>query len=195
MYLLGLTGGIGSGKTLVCSILEKLGVEVYYADSEAKRLMNTDPDLVIQIKKLFGMEAYNGTSLNREFLAKEVFGDPAKLALLNAAVHPVVRKDFSHWAQTQKDAPYIVEETAILFESGVRQFLDGSVLVYAPEGLRLQRVMDRDGLNEEEVRSRMKNQMDEEEKKRLADHVIINDEKEMLLPQVIELHKKILNSR
>ena len=195
MYLLGLTGGIGSGKTLVCSILEKLGIEVYYADSEAKRLMNTDPDLVIQIKKLFGMEAYNGTSLNREFLAKEVFGDPAKLALLNAAVHPVVRKDFSHWAQTQKDAPYIVEETAILFESGARQFLDGSVLVYAPEGLRLQRVMDRDGLNEEEVRSRMKNQMDEEEKKRLADHVIINDEKEMLLPQVIELHKKILNSR
>ncbi len=195
MYLLGLTGGIGSGKTLVCSILEKLGVKVYYADSEAKRLMNTDPDLVIQIKALFGMEAYNGTSLNREFLAKEVFGDPAKLAFLNAAVHPVVRKDFSHWVQTQKDAPYVVEETAILFESGARQFLDGSILVYAPEGMRLQRVMERDGLNEEGVRSRMKNQMDEEDKKKLADHIIINDEKEMLLPQVIELHKKILNSR
>ena len=195
MYQLGLTGGIGSGKTLVCSMLEKLGVPVYYADTEARRLMNCDSTLVGQIVKLFGTEAYKEDSLNRDFLAKEVFGDPEMLAKLNAMVHPMVRKDYTQWLEFQTEAPYVVEEAAILFESGVGNILDGSVLVYAPEWLRIQRVKHRDGVDEANVRRRMMHQMDEEDKMKLADHIIYNDEKQMLLPQVIALHRKILNSR
>lgn len=195
MYQLGLTGGIGSGKTLVCSILEKLGVPVYYADSAARRLMNSDEELSKNIVGVFGAEVYNGASLNRDLLARKVFGNQEMLAKLNAMVHPAVRKDYSGWVESQKGAPYVVEEAAILFESGADGLLDGSVLVYAPEALRIQRVMKRDGVDEKSVRSRMMHQMDEDKKKKRADHVIYNDEKEMLLPQVIALHNKILNNR
>ena len=195
MYQLGLTGGIGSGKTLVCSILEKLGIPVYYADSAARRLMNSDEELSKNIVGVFGAEVYNGASLNRDLLARKVFGNQEMLAKLNAMVHPAVRKDYSGWVESQKGAPYVVEEAAILFESGADGLLDGSVLVYAPEALRIQRVMKRDGVDEKSVRSRMMHQMDEDKKKKRADHVIYNDEKEMLLPQVIALHNKILNNR
>ena len=195
MYQVGITGGIGSGKTLVCSIFEKLGIPVYYADSEARTLMNSDPELVSGIVGLFGKEAFNGDSLNREFLAKTVFGDPDMLAKLNDLVHPAVRKDFSLWVEIQADVPYVVEEAAILFESGAARYLDGSVLVYAPEAMRIRRVMQRDGADEESVRRRMIHQMDETDKMKLADHIIYNDETELLLPQVIALHKKLLISR
>ncbi len=195
MYQLGLTGGIGSGKTLVCSVLEKLGVAVYYADTEARKLMSSKPDLARKIMELFGEEAFRGASLNSEYLAKKVFGDPSKLAELNSLVHPVVRQEFSQWANTQKDTPYVVEEAAILFESGASHHMDGTVLVYAPEALRIKRVMERDGVNEENVRRRMMHQMKDDEKKELTDHIIYNDDTEMLLPQIIMLHEKILNSR
>ncbi len=195
MYLLGVTGGIGSGKTLVCSILEKLGIPVYCADSEAKRLMNNDLDLAREIKELLGEEAYQGSSLNNGFVAERVFGDSALLAKLNGLVHPAVRKDFAAWVLLQKNVPYVIEEAAILFESGSGDFLDGSVLVYAPVELRIKRVMERDGVDEASVRRRMSHQMDEEEKMKLADHIIYNDENKMLLPQVIALHNKLLNSK
>lgn len=195
MYLLGLTGGIGSGKTLVCSLLERLGIPVYYADAAAKRLMNQDPVLAGAIIRLLGEEAYHGTSLNRGFVADAVFGDPDLLAQLNALVHPAVRKDFSIWVEHQERVPYVVEEAAILFESGAHRFLDGSVLVYAPEELRIRRVMERDGVEELSVRKRMMHQMNEEEKMKLADHIIYNDDRQMLLPQVIALHNKLLNTR
>ena len=195
MVQLGLTGGIGSGKTLVCSILEKLGVPVYYADSAARRLMNSDEELSKNIVGVFGAEVYNGASLNRDLLARKVFGNQEMLAKLNAMVHPAVRKYYSGWVESQKGAPYVVEEAAILFESGADGLLDGSVLVYAPEALRIQRVMKRDGVDEKSVRSRMMHQMDEDKKKERADHIIYNDEKEMLLPQVIALHNIVLNSR
>jgi len=195
MYQLGLTGGIGSGKTLVCSILEKLGVPVYYADSAARRLMNSEAKLRKSIIGIFGDEVYNGTILDRNLLASKVFGNQEMLERLNAMVHPEVRKDYSGWVESQKDAPYVVEEAAILFESGADRLLDGSVLVYAPEALRIQRVMKRDGVDEKSVRSRMIHQMDEDKKRERADHIIYNDEKEMLLPQVIALHNKVINSR
>ena len=195
MYLLGVTGGIGSGKTLVCSILEKLGIPVYCADSEAKRLMNDDRDLAGGIKELLGEGAYLGSSLNSGFVAERVFGDNALLEKLNHLVHPVVRKDFAAWVNLQKNVPYVVEEAAILFESGAAGFLDGSVLVYAPVELRIKRVMERDGVDEASVRRRMSHQMDEEEKMKLADHVIYNDGDKMLLPQVIALHDILLNSK
>ena len=195
MYQLGLTGGIGSGKTLVCSILEKLGVPVYYADSAARRLMNSDAKLRNGIVGIFGAEVYNGAVLNRDLLARKVFGNQEMLEKLNAMVHPAVRKDYSGWVESQKVAPYVVEEAAILFESGADRLMDGSVLVYAPEALRIKRVMKRDGVDEEAVRNRMIHQMDEDKKKKRADHIIYNDEKEMLLPQVIALHNKVINSR
>jgi dephospho-CoA kinase len=194
MYQVGLTGGIGSGKTLVCSVLEKLGIPVYYADTEARKLMNLDTELIDGIVALFGQEAFKEGILDRQYLATKVFGSRKKLSDLNALVHPAVRRNYSMWVEKQTDVPYVVQEAAILFESGASRFLDRTVLVYAPETLRIRRVMDRDRVEEAEVRLRMKHQMDEEEKKNLADDVIINDENEMLLPQIIQLHERIINS-
>ncbi len=193
MYQVGLTGGIGSGKTLVCSVFEKLGVPVYYADLEARRLMNSDSELIRQIIELFGEEAYGGGSLNREFLSESVFGNPSELSRLNELVHPAVRRDYTGWAESQEGS-YVIEEAAILFESGADQLLDTTVLVYAPEEVRIHRVMERDGVEEELVRKRMMHQMDEDEKKKRAHHFINNDGKEMILPQIIDLHNKLLRS-
>lgn len=192
MFRVGLTGGIGSGKSLICSILEKLRVPVYYADAEAKRLMNSHPDLKAQIKKLFGEQAYKNGSLDREYLAGRLFGDGELLVAMNSLVHPAVREDFNRWADLQTDVAYVVEEAAILFESGAHRELDRTVLVSAPEELRIDRVMERDGCDREAVLRRMGHQWSEEELMKLADHVILNDGKQMLLPQVIELHNKLL---
>jgi len=195
MFKLGLTGGIGSGKSLVCSILEKLGVPVYYADIKARNLMNSNTDIKAGIVNMFGEKAYAKDGLNRAFLAESVFGDQEKLSRLNKLVHPVVRKDFISWVARQDRTAYVVEEAAILFESGASLEMDLSVLVYAPQEIRIRRVMERDHLERDAVLKRMEHQISEEEKKKLADHVINNDGTAMLLPQVIEMHKRILNSR
>jgi dephospho-CoA kinase len=192
MLQVGVTGGIGSGKTLVCSVLEQLGVPVYHADLEARRLMNEDLQVREKIIDLFGEEAYLDGALNRGFMAGQVFGDQQKLSRLNALVHPAVRQDYTRWVAGQLHVPYVVEEAAILFESGAAGFMDLKVLVYAPEQVRIKRVMKRDGVLEENVRERMRNQMDEEEKRRLADLVIMNDGETMLLPQVLDVHREIL---
>ena len=141
---LGLTGGIGSGKTLVCQIFEKLGVPVYYADTEARNLMCTDPELKAGITEMFGKEAFGKEGLNREYIAGIVFGDRNKLDRLNRMVHPLVRKDFNRWAELQDKVPYVIEEAAILFESGAHTAMDYTVLVHAPEELRIRRVVERD---------------------------------------------------
>ena len=195
MYKLGLTGGIGSGKTLVCQIFEKLGIPVYYADKAARDLMNTDPQLKVNIRRMFGEEAFREDGLNRQHLADSVFGDTEKLSELNAVVHPAVRKDFLKWCERQEGSPYVLEEAAILFESGASSGMDRTVLVYAPEELRISRVMKRDGLSREDVLKRMGHQLSEEEKKEMADHVLINDGSRLLLPQVIDLHNSMLNRR
>ena len=193
MFQLGLTGGIGSGKTLVCSVFEKLGVPVYYADVEAKNLMNSDPVLKGQIVEIFGEGVYSGGILKREVLAERVFGHSEMLNKLNAVVHPAVSLDYLKWVKLQGDSAYVVEEAAILFESGANKHMDFTVLVFAPVDLRIQRVMMRDQSDKVQVEKRMKHQMSDEEKKKLADHIIYNDGKQMLLPQIIELHNKILN--
>jgi dephospho-CoA kinase len=195
MFKLGVTGGIGSGKTLVCKIFEKLGVAVYDADSAARALMNSHAELKEGIVRIFGEAAYGDEGLNRAYLADIVFRDRKKLNALNQMVHPVVRKDFLGWAANQGTSPYVVEEAAILFESGAYAMMDESVLVYAPEELRIRRVMERDGISREQVQMRMGQQMSEEEKIKMADHVLTNDGTSMLLPQVIELHTKILERR
>jgi dephospho-CoA kinase len=192
MFQVGLTGGIGSGKTLVGSVLSKLGIPVYDADGHARRLMNEDPLLKEQIVELFGEEAYLDGMLNRRYLAGRVFGNQQMLSRLNKLVHPAVRKDYRNWL-AQQEAPYAVEEAAILFESGADRFMDLTILVFAPVELRISRVMKRDGMGEEQIRKRMKHQMDEEEKRRLSDAIIINNGIEMLLPQIIAVHQEILN--
>ncbi len=191
MFRLGITGGIGSGKSLVCSILEKFGIPVYYADKEARRLMNTSADLKLAIKDVFGEEIYPDGELDRQEMGRRIFGEPDLLNEINRMVHPVVREDFIKWSESCENVPYVIEEAAILFESGAVSEMDASVLIYAPKQLRIERVMARDGLSRSEVEKRINMQMDEEEKKRLADRVILNDEKKLLLPQLVALHEDI----
>ena len=192
MFRVGLTGGIGSGKTLICSILEKLGIPVYYADAEAKRLMTHHPDLKRKILDLLGEKAYKGASLDRKYLAERLFGNEVLLASMNSVVHPTVREDFKRWSDQQKEVPYVVEEAAILFESGAYKDFDQTVLVYAPEEIRIRRVMERDKCDRESVLRRISHQESEEELSKLADHILINDGQQMILPQVIELHNKLI---
>ena len=195
MLLVGLTGGIGSGKTVVCSIFEKLGVPVYHADEAARRLMNSDDGLMEGIRKMFGEQAYGKEGLDRNYLAGLVFGNQERLSELNSLVHPAVREDFKRWAGRQRDAAYVIEEAAILFESGASQEMDLTVLVYAPEEIRIKRVMERDGVSREEVVKRIGHQMSEEKLMKMADHHLLNDGTALILPQVIELHNKILNRK
>ena len=190
MKVVGVTGGIGSGKTTVCQIFEHLNVPIYYADSRAKELMASNSDLKAAIIKSFGEDSYTNGQLNRPYLAKLVFTSPEKLALLNSLVHPAVANDFERWLEENDTVPYVLKEAAILFESGAYQDVNTSVLVIAPEDVRLQRVMKRDGSSKEEVLQRMKNQWTQERKDKLADHIINNDGTQLLIPQVLELHKK-----
>lgn len=192
MLKIGLTGGIGSGKTTVAKIFELLGVPVYYADDEAKRIMNENDDLKKQIQNHFGDEAYVNGKLNRNFLAEKVFGDKYKLELLNSIVHPVTINDAKEWFKKQ-NAPYAIKEAALIFEAGVAESLDYVIGVYAPVALRIKRSMARDGVDREKVIERMTRQMDEEIKMKLCDFILKNDEQELLIPQVLTLHEKLLN--
>ncbi len=189
MKVVGITGGIGSGKTTVCKIFEQLGVAVYYADDRAKELMVQEP-LKGKIIQAFGKKAYTKNQLNREYLAKQVFSSPEMLSVLNGLVHPAVGLDFEEWLEQHENADYVLKEAAILFESGAYQAVDITVLVIAPEKLRLTRVVERDGTTEEEVIKRMKNQWAQERKVKMADHIINNDGAQLIIPQVLELHKK-----
>lgn len=188
---IGLTGGIGSGKTTVAKVFELLNVPVYYADDASKRLYKTDKEVISRLKKHFGDDIYNGDELNRTKLASLVFNNPQKLALLNGIVHPPTIRDAQEWMRLQT-APYIIKEAALLFESGSAAGLDYIIGVYAPQHIRLKRVMDRDNSNRDEVLTRMNHQIDEEIKMKLCDFVIRNSEQELLIPQVMELHKNLL---
>ena len=188
----GLTGGIGSGKTTVAKVFEILGVPVYYADAASKNLYTSDPQLMESVKKNFGEAVYTGNILNRNVLATLVFNDPQKLDLLNRLVHPPTIRHAEAW-MAQQTAPYIIKEAALLFESGSVSGLDYVIGVNTPEHLRLKRVMDRDGLAREEVMQRMNRQIEETIKMRLCDFVIQNNEQEMVLPQIIQLHQHLLS--
>jgi len=195
----GITGGIGSGKTTVCRIFhEALGIPIFYADIWAKKLLNFDPELRKGIMELFGTEAYteNG-EYNRAYVAQIAFADSNKLSALNALVHPAVEAESMEWHQNQAESgcPYTLKEAALIVESGGHKHLDFLIAVTAPEPLRLQRVMERDHISEEQVRARMRGQLPEAEKLKLADFIIINDGLQMLLPQVWEVHQSLLNSR
>ncbi len=191
MLKVGLTGGIGSGKTTVAKIFEVLGIPVYYADAEAKQLMNTHPLLIEEIKLLFGNDAYQNGILNRAYIAEKVFNDKQKLQKLNAIVHPYTIEHGKKWMNEQH-APYAIKEAALIFESGIQGEFDKIIGVFAPNALRVQRAMKRDGISYEQVMERIQHQIDDDIKIRLCDDVIINDEQKMLVPQVLALHEKIL---
>ena len=189
MKVIGITGGIGSGKTTTCQIFEQLGTPVYYADVRAKQLMAQDP-LKSKIIQAFGERAYVNGQLDRSYLAKEVFHSKERLSVLNGLVHPAVADDFDEWLEEHEKAPYVLKEAAILFESGAYHAVDYTVLVIAPEEVRINRVMERDGTTHDEVMQRMNNQWTQERKAKLADHIINNDGNHLLIPQVLELHQK-----
>jgi len=191
MLKVGITGNIGGGKTTVSKIFEVLGVPVFYADDAAKKVMVEDPILIDALKQAFGTESYfdDGT-LNRKHIASIVFNDEAQLAKLNAISHPAVFRAFDNWV-AQQQAPYVIKEAALLFESTSYKMCDYSVMVTAPLELRITRVMQRDGFTREEVESRNAKQFSEEKKIRLANYVVRNDDTELVIPQVLALHKLI----
>jgi dephospho-CoA kinase len=192
MLKIGLTGGIGSGKSTVARIFETLGIPVYYADSAARRLMQEDKTVMAGIIRHFGEESYKGGKLNRSYLASVVFNNEEKLALLNSLTHPATINDANKWIQ-QQNSPYIIKEAALIFESGSAEYLDYVIGVYAPAPLRIKRTMDRDHITATEVQSRMSRQIVEEMKMKLCDFVITNNEQELLIPQVVALHERLLN--
>jgi dephospho-CoA kinase len=189
--VIGITGGIGSGKSLVCSIFRILGVPVFEADSTAKNLYRTNAEVKEKLKSMFGDEIYsNEGELNRKLLSSIVFNDPESLRKINGLIHPMVREAFRNWI-TQQSGCYVLHEAAILFESGFYKMMDASILVTAPEEIRILRVMERDKLTREEVISRMSNQWKEENTVKLADFIIRNDESEFLVKQILEIDRKI----
>jgi len=188
---IGITGGIGSGKTFICRLFQMLGVPVYNADEEAKKLMNTDSRIREKLVAQFGQAVYKDGQLDRAFLARVVFSDAQKLQILNSIVHPIVIQEAKDWAARQKTR-YSLKEAALLFESGSYKELDYTILVTAPLDLRVQRVMHRDGITEQQVRERISKQLSDEEKLQLTDFVIVNDGITPLLPQVWTLHQKFL---
>jgi dephospho-CoA kinase len=194
MLKVGLTGGIGSGKSTIAAIFETLGVPVSYADDEAKRLMNEDLQLREAIAREFGPEAYANGTLNRKYLAGQVFNDKVKLDKLNDLVHPVTVAAGARWMHEQAALghAYAIREAALIFEARGAGHLDFIIGVYAPETLRIHRTMQRDNTTREAVQQRMKNQIDEEIKMRLCDAVVRNDEQEAVLPQVLSLHERLL---
>lgn len=195
MLKIGITGGIGSGKTTVAKIFEVLGIPVYYADEAAKRLMKEDESLHQKLIEVFGEQVYENGQLNRSFLASQVFSQPEKLALLNSIVHPLTIADAEKWMKQNASGPsspsYALKEAALIFESGAQKKLDYVIGVHAPYKLRLERSMKRDNLSKAEVESRMARQMDETKKMNLCNFIITNDEVQLLIPQVVELHEKL----
>jgi dephospho-CoA kinase len=192
MLKVGITGGIGSGKSTVSRIFELLGVPVYYADTAAKEIMQTDAELKSKVQEHFGPDIYKNGVLDRAALGKIVFNDKEQLELLNSLVHPATMRHSDEWANKQ-NAPYVLKEAALLFESGSSQSLDKIIGVFAPQPLRLLRVMKRDNVTREEVLARMNKQIDENIKMRLCDYVIHNDEQQQVIPQVLSLHESLLH--
>lgn len=191
MLRIGLTGGIGSGKTTVARIFSVLDIPVYDSDSASKRLMAEDEVLKDKIIQSFGKESYLNGSLNRKYLSEQVFSDQKKIELLNSIVHPATIKDAEEWMKKQ-NTPYLIKEAALIFESGSNRFLDKVIGVSSPLSLRMERTMKRSSISAEQVKSRIALQMDEEEKMSLCDYIIINDEHQMLIPQVLLLHQQFL---
>jgi len=188
--MIGLTGGIGSGKSVVAKVFATLGIPVFNADDEAKRIMQTSPEIKTKLIQQFGTDIYNEHGLDKEKLAAIVFNDPFQLQLLNAIVHPVTIQAAKDWAAKQT-SPYAIKEAALIFESGAADGLLKVIGVTAPVSLRTHRVMQRDGITKDQVDARMRNQISDTIKMRLCDYVIENNNQQMVIPQVLEIDKAI----
>lgn len=191
--LIGITGGIGAGKTLVSRIFELLRIPVFNADEVAKEILASDKEVREKVIEIFGRRAYIGKKPNRKYLAKSIFGNDEMRLKLNHIVHPAVGRAFEQWVEENKNKPYVLKEAAIIFETGGEKNLDAVILVTAPENLRIERVMKRDKVTEKEVRDRMTAQWSDEEKIKRADYHIVNDEKTAIIPQVLKLHDVLIN--
>lgn len=191
MKIVGLTGGIGSGKTTVSAMFADLGVPVYNSDRQAKELMQTSSELREQITELLGKEAYREGELQRQYIAKKVFRSPELLRQLNEIVHPAVKKDFSDWASIQ-EYPYVIQEAAILFENGSHPAFDKMILVTAPVEERIARIQKRDGSTREAILDRMQHQWEDTRKEALSDYVIENTNLERTRDQVAAIHAELL---
>jgi dephospho-CoA kinase len=191
MKLIGITGGIGSGKTTMASVFKLLGVPVYDSDYRAKLLMNTNPELKKKIVMHFGSKVLNDDkTINNRYLASRVFQDRSELDILNRLVHPAVAQDFTAWTSLQQ-SELVMQEAALIFESGFDKNLDAVIVVDAPQELRIQRVMVRNRMSRAEVESRIGNQLDESELRSKANWIIYNDEKQLVIPQILSILEKI----
>lgn len=191
MRKIGLTGGIGSGKSVVCKIFSTLGVSVFHSDEVSRYLIDHDQLVIDEVKRIFGHDIYRNGKVDRKKLSQQVFTNREMLKKLNSILHPVVAEVFNGWIEKCKSSSYIIKEAAILFESGTDKELDGVITVSAPESIRISRVMERDGTTEEEVLQRIRNQMNEEERLSRSDKVIVNDGHRLVIPQVLEVHNKL----
>lgn len=187
---IGITGGIGSGKSIVGKILQLMNYPVYSSDQRAKEIMHEDQFIITGLKELFGEEAYLDSHLNRSYIATQIFQDDSLRIAMNNLVHPAVRADFQDWIKQQKSS-ILFQESALLFETGNYKLFDGIILVSAPEEVRMQRIKVRDQLTDEQVQARFNAQLSEEEKMKLTSHIIYNDGNELLVPQILNFLKKI----
>lgn len=193
MLKVGITGGIGSGKTTICKIFEMLEVPIYYADDRAKYLMLNDKVLVGKISNLFGSKAYTKDGeLNRAYISSIVFADQSMLEKLNQIVHPAVRLDGENWFKAQATQPYALKEAALHFESGGYQLMDKMITVFAPADVRIERVMQRDNTTAEAVKARIDKQFPDSKKMELSDYVIYNDNRQSIIKQVMDVHFSLL---
>lgn len=192
---IGITGGIGSGKSTVCKVFKALGIPVYHADDSARTITDRNPEVIDRIKQAFGDDMYANGLLNRPKMAALVFNNPEELAKLNSIVHPAVRAELPVWLEANKNAPYMLYEAAILFESGAYKLVDKSILVAADEEARIERVMQRDNVGREEVLNRVKNQWADKEKLELANYVIWNEGNAPVIAQVLALDKLLRNEQ
>ena len=195
MLKIGITGGIGSGKTTVCKLFELLGTPVYYADDASKQLLVSDPGIKAKIVTVFGEGILDeNNSISRQKVAQHVFGNEEELKKLNFIMHPAVALHFDTWLKQHSTSVYILKEAAIMFESGAYLQMDQIITVAATEELRIMRVMKRDGTSREEVLRRIKAQLSEEERIKRSQYIIRNDEQQMVIPQVLKLHQKFLSN-
>jgi dephospho-CoA kinase len=188
---IGITGGIGSGKSTICRMFQAFGVPVYFSDLRAKKLINSNIQIIEYYKSLFGDDIYNNGVLNTKEVGQKLFCNPNLVKEVQEFIHPIVRKDFSDWVSLQH-SNIVINEAAVLFEGGGNLFMDEVITVIAPIDLRISRVVKRDGLSNEEILNRIKNQWCDEKKAALSSYVIVADDKQMVIPQVLNIYNDIV---
>lgn len=193
--LVGITGGIGSGKSTISQFFKILGIPVYNSDDNGKRVMVEDAQLIDNVKSEFGEESYfEDGGLNRSYLASEVFSNEERLKILNGLVHPAVGRDFKNWIARHQNSPYLLKEAALLFETGIYQELDKTISVMAPNSIRMGRVLLRDEQrSRQQIEDIMAKQVSDNQRKKLSDYLIDNSGAELLIPQVLKIHQSLLS--